>query len=171
MLPSPVTAEAGFCCDLIMDYGYSVTVGFLEGPTLRFSYSSGHVEVTFIHWHREWSHGLLLSLLCGAGCWVMRGGTAGLVAALAVMQHVMADQLGFMGSNLLYPFESARRRGARIAESADPRWNFAVVWCSVVIVLWNVGLHDHLDAGLLQYLFWGCLVPVIAASLVFRRSN
>ena len=170
-LPSEIAAFSALSSDLFMDYGNSLSIGFLEGPTLRFCSHGDCVSATFIHWHREWSHGFLMSLTCGLACWLLFGGAAGAIAAVAVMQHVLADQLGFMGGNLLYPFERTRRNGARISKSDDPRWNFAAVWCSGACVLWNLGLHDYLQAGLLHYLFWGCLVPVAAASILLRRPR
>jgi hypothetical protein len=77
---------------------------------------------------------LLVGLFAGwdVGAW------AGLVAGLGFAGHVLEDQLGYMGSNLLWPFTNKRVPGLKMIHSGDAIPNFLTVWLSVAVILFNL---------------------------------
>ncbi|RME31132.1 MAG: hypothetical protein D6793_12545, partial [Thermoflexia bacterium] len=86
-------------------------------------------------------------LVAGAGAlieFVARGGVtrtplwAGLVIALGFAGHILEDQLGFMGSNLFYPFTKGRMPGLRLLRSGDATPNFLTVWLASAIMVFNL---------------------------------
>jgi membrane-bound metal-dependent hydrolase YbcI (DUF457 family) len=95
------------------------------------------VEVIFLPWHRAWTHSLLMALLLGlAGCLVAP--VYGLAMAMAVLAHVAVDQLGFMGSNILFPWTRRRSRGLGLFHSGEALPNFLAVWTSLALILLNL---------------------------------
>ncbi|MCS7282301.1 MAG: hypothetical protein RMK65_10700, partial [Anaerolineae bacterium] len=52
--------------------------------------------------------------------------------------HILEDQLGFMGSNLFYPFTKGRMSGLRLLRSGDAIPNFLTVWLASAIMLFNL---------------------------------
>ena len=155
-------------CDLVMDYGATVEVGFLEGPTLLFTADDDGVRSQFIHWHRAWSHSIVIALVAGAVLALFLGPLAGAIAFLAMTLHALMDQAGFMGGNLFYPFTRLRKPGAKLTTSGDPIWNFAAVWLSVALVFWNLGGDVSYAAGFVHYMIWIGVVPVGLARLMLR---
>jgi hypothetical protein len=102
---------------------------------------------------------------------VLWGPLAGLVILSAYGAHILADQLGFMGSNLFFPFGSRRKEGMKLTYSGEAFPNFALVWLSCLLVFWN--LYGALTWELprfnpLRLLFYGALIPW-AAYVVVRR--
>ena len=168
-LPGRSSAEVKLPVDLVMDYGSIIDVGFLEGPTLLLRPCDECVESVFIHWHRAWSHSLALAGVLGVLMGMFAGYVAGLIVALALVSHILIDQAGFMGGSYLFPLVHARRAGMRIVSSSDTIGNFAAVWLSGAIVLWNMGCHETVTAGLAHYLIWAVVLPVMIASLLLRR--
>lgn len=160
-----VPLEAPACklrlpCDLVMDYGSRVEVGFLEGPTLLLEPHGDYVRSSFIHWHREWSHSIVVALGAGLVVALSLGVLAGGIAFLAMSLHALMDQAGFMGGNLFFPFSRERKSGAKITTSGNPVWNFAAVWLSVVIVFWNLGGDARCADGFVHYMIWVGFVPI-----------
>ena len=168
-LERPMQAKVQLPVDLVMDYGAIIDVGFLEGPTLLLKPGNGCVESVFIHWHRAWSHSLALAVVCGAAMSLLAGYVAGLIALFALVSHIVIDQAGFMGGSFLYPFSRERKAGKRIVSSSDTIGNFAAVWLSGAIVLWNLGCSETVSAGLAHYLIWAGALPVLTAGLLLRR--
>jgi len=60
------------------------------------------------------------------------------VMALAVLSHIVTDQMGFMGSNLLFPFTKRRTTGWRLFRSGDAIPNFLSVWICMAIIMLNL---------------------------------
>jgi hypothetical protein len=64
--------------------------------------------------------------------------SCGLVYAVGALTHILEDQLGYMGSNLLYPLTRRRTKGLRLLHSGDVLPNLFAVWLSVVLLLYNL---------------------------------
>ena len=96
------------------------------------------VRIEFLPWHRTWSHSLVLALLVGLVCGGLMGLTAGVVAGLGFAVHVLEDQLGYMGSNLLWPFTPRRSEGLHLLHSGDTIPNMVTVWLSLTLLLLNL---------------------------------
>lgn len=139
-------------------------VDIFSGPSFKFERRDGELHVRFLDWHRRWSHSLTLAAGLGLGTagiaalvdWVTRGsvtGTplwAGLVAGLGLASHVLEDQLGFLGSNLLYPFTRERTPGLGLFHSGDALPNFLTVWIGMAVTLLNLdrcAAQPRWDAG------------------------
>jgi ABC-type amino acid transport system permease subunit len=95
------------------------------------------VEVSFLPWHRAWTHSLAMALLLGAAGFLLAP-VCGLVMALAMLAHVALDQLGFMGSNLFFPLTRNRTTGLRWLRSGDAIPNFLTVWVGLAVILLNL---------------------------------
>jgi hypothetical protein len=116
----------------------AVVVDVFSGTALEFRPCGERVEIVFLPWHRRWSHSLPLAVCLGGGIALLLGPLAGLVFFLGVVTHILEDQLGHMGSNLLYPFTRRRTRGLRLYHSGDALPNLFVIWLSAVLLLVNL---------------------------------
>jgi membrane-bound metal-dependent hydrolase YbcI (DUF457 family) len=151
---------------ILPTYAGETKIDVFSGPALAFARTGAvgdRLEVTFLPWHRAWSHSLLLALLLGAiGCLVAPA--YGLAMALAALAHILEDQLGFMGSNLLFPITRKRTMGLKLISSGDAIPNFLTVWVSLAVILLN--LDRFSGAPILPVLPY-LLVAVVAPSLFF----
>jgi membrane-bound metal-dependent hydrolase YbcI (DUF457 family) len=137
---------------MVHTYDAENPVDIFSGPSFKFERKGNRLHVHFLDWHRRWSHSLTLAAALGLGSagvaalidqltqgsltqtplWV------GLVVGLGFTGHVLEDQLGFMGSNLLYPFTKERRIGLRLLRSGDALPNFVTVWLAGALILFNL---------------------------------
>ena len=170
---APSSASAALPCAIALDYRAAFDVDIFDGPTFGFDpMADGRVRVRFIPWHRQCTHSLVVAAGVGAAAWGLGGATAGAVAAGAWALHVLADQTGFMGSNLWFPFTRRRTPGYQLAEADNPWVNATVVASAIVLVFWNLArLASPPVAGLsLVTLGLGAVVlPVGIAAFVARR--
>ena len=127
-------------------YSSEYRVNVFSGPSFRFEREGEQLTVHFLDWHRRWSHSLTLAVVVGAmmalfiglaanwsaGLW------AGLVTGLGFAGHVLEDQLGYMGSNLLWPLTKKRTTGLKMIHSGDAIPNFLTVWIAVALILFNL---------------------------------
>jgi membrane-bound metal-dependent hydrolase YbcI (DUF457 family) len=130
------------------------------------------VAARFIPWHRAASHSLLLGVVCGLLGALLWDWLAGAVILAAYTAHTLADQLGFMGSNLWFPFRSRRTEGLKRAHSGDAEWNFGIVWVACLLIFWSLyrqtpGRIPGLN--LLNFFFYGAVLPGVLALLLRRR--
>ena len=167
----PLEAEAPLACRVKLDYLATTTVDIFDGPIFKMRpLDDGTVTPEFIPWHRAWSHSFLIGLLVGAICGVFYGPLALFVAVAAFAGHVLADQLGYMGSNLLYPLTKERTRGFKLMHSGQSWPNFTAVWCSCLVIFWNL---YRAGSGLpplspLKLLVVGLVLPALAVNLLWR---
>lgn len=118
-------------------YDAEVKIDIFSGPSLAFERVEDTVEVTFLPWHRSWTHSLFMVLLLGVGGFFIAP-VCGLVVALAALAHILEDQMGFMGCNLLFPFTKKRTMGLGLIRSGDAIPNFLVVWTGLAVILLNL---------------------------------
>jgi membrane-bound metal-dependent hydrolase YbcI (DUF457 family) len=131
---------------LVHTYSSEYKVNIFSGPSFRFEREGDQLYVHFLDWHRRWSHSLTLAVMMGLVMfllvWLFAGWNtglwAGLVAGLGFAGHVLEDQLGYMGSNLLWPFTKKRAPGLKMIHSGDAIPNFLTVWLSVAAILFNL---------------------------------
>ena len=120
-------------------YEGEMTADIWNGPSFAFVPKAQKVEVQFLPWHRAWSHSFTLAALLGLITGVLFGSVqAGLVAFLGMSAHIVEDQLGYLGSNLFWPFTQDRSAGARLLHSGDAIPNFLAVWTALVLILFNL---------------------------------
>jgi len=166
------TASAPLAAGVSFDYQALTTVDIFDGPTFRMSPEDrNRVHVQFIPWHRQWSHSLVLAMLFGLAGSLLWGMTAGFVIAAAFAAHVAVDQLGFMGSNLWFPFTARRSRGLMLSHSGEAFPNAAAVWLSCLLVFWNLsrGAAPGIPrpSAVPLFLYAGA-VPLLCARLLRR---
>lgn len=152
-------------------YTATTTVDILDGPVLAMiPQPDGRVKVDFIPWHRSRSHSLVVGLLPGLLAGAAWNPIAGAVALTAFGSHILIDQLGFMGSNLWYPFTRQRTRGLQWIRSMDPFANVTMVWISLILILWNLSktAGPDLAYSLPRMLFFGAALPILAVRLLTR---
>lgn len=132
--------EAHAAVRILNTYGDETTVDIFDGPSLAFApaaHAPDVVEVTFLPWHRAWSHSVVLALSLGIAGW-LAAPVYGLVMALAALAHVAEDQMGFLGSNLFWPLSSRRIAGLKLFHSGDPVPNLLAVWTGLALILLNL---------------------------------
>ncbi len=166
-------AHAGLMCGIKPDYETETVVDILDGPSfLMKPVKDKRVAPVFIPWHREWSHSLVTGLLFALAGTVVWDFLAGLVIFGAYAAHILADQMGFLGSCLFYPFRaSVRTGGMKLIHSGDMLPNFATVWLSCLAIFWNLyrDLSWQIDSfNPLKLVFYGAILPFAAAVLVRR---
>jgi len=168
-------ATARLPCDIKLDYRAETIVDIFDGPLFELRPTcDGRVAPVFIPWHRQWSHSLVLALAAGLLAAAVFGPLAGLVAAGAYALHVVADQLGFMGSNLWFPFQRERKPGLGLVQSAHPAWNLFAVWLSGVIVFWNLYCISPFRVGyfnIVTLCFYALALPAGAYALLRRWAR
>jgi membrane-bound metal-dependent hydrolase YbcI (DUF457 family) len=149
-------AVARFSADVAQSYDAETRAEIFAGPDFGFVPDGGRVRVDFIPWHRTWSHSLTIGAMWGLvvmimmGIWMhlFSGGafeffggvscTAGLIATLAFWAHVLVDQSGKLGCNLLYPFTRKRTEGLGLTESGAVFGNFLLNYVTIAVVIWNL---------------------------------
>ena len=135
--PRPV-GTAKFSAPILQSYEPVYTIDIFDGPSFAFKRNeAGQVEIDFLPWHRNGSHSLAVgALLAGiAALWTWH---ASVVIFGAYVIHVVEDQMGYMGSNLFFPFSKRRAPGLKMMHSGDAFPNFAGVWLCCLLIFWNV---------------------------------
>ncbi len=146
---------------ILTTYDSETVIDIFSGPSLAFERVGDALQVTFLPWHRAWSHSLLLVLLLGAvGFWIRP--IYGLVMALAALAHILEDQMGFMGTNLFFPLARQRIMGWQLFRSGDAVPNFLTVWIGLAVILLNLDRYSSTPLiPVLPYL----LVVIVLPSL------
>lgn len=166
-------ASAPLICPIVLDYEATVNVDIFDGPlfTMRPTSDNRMVRPEFIPWHREWSHGLLATAVLAAGGAALFGWLAGFVMAAAYGAHILVDQLGFMGSNLLFPLRRCRTNGLGLVHSASGIANAVTVWFSCLVIFWHLSRHatgQILQFNMVQLFLFGGLLPILLFLLIDR---
>jgi membrane-bound metal-dependent hydrolase YbcI (DUF457 family) len=147
------------------------TVDIFDGPSFKFTKNkAGQVEIDFLPWHRNGSHSLVVgALLAGlASIWSWQ---AGVVIFGAYVVHIIEDQLGYMGSNLLFPFTKKRAPGLKLMHSGDAFPNFGIVWLCCLLIFWNVyaAIPEPLYRfGFLRLILTALVIPFALFGAVHR---
>jgi membrane-bound metal-dependent hydrolase YbcI (DUF457 family) len=132
----------------------------------------GRVRIEFLPWHRVWSHSLVLAAVLGLAVAVMLGPLAGWVAGLGYAAHVLEDQLGYLGSNLFWPFTRRRSDGLHLIHSGDAIPNAVTVWVSLSLLLLNLDrgrAAPLIEAG--PYIAFAVALPALTLSAVYARRK
>jgi hypothetical protein len=168
-------ASAPLECPVVMDYEATTEMDIFEGPTFAMEpQPNGRVCIRFIPWHRQWSHSLTFSAALGllaGGFW---GAPAAIITAGACSLHILADQLGFMGSNLFFPFTKHRHPGRQLIRSDNPTANFAVIWFAGLLIYWNLARAAPPPASvpsLITLLLYAGLMPLVLVKFAGRVAR
>lgn len=163
---------------MLYTYDRSTAVDILRGPSFSFKPAGrNEVAISFLPWHRSWSHSVTLSVALGAAMWLLFGQVYGLVTGLAMLAHVLLDCLGFMGSNLFWPITRGRTPGFRLARSASAMPNFVAVHASIVAIVFNLNRISDSPAFSVpwyEFFLWSFAVPLavlMAIAAVVRRTE
>jgi len=171
----PCSRRAKLPCAVALDYRAETDIDIFDGPTFRLEpLPDGRVRARFIPWHRQWTHSLVIAATVGLVAAAIGGIIAGVVAGGAWALHVIADQAGFLGSNLFYPFTRDRTPGRQIAEADHPWVNVVMIWLSGLVVLGNLARQAEppgLGVSLPALLLLGGLLPLGTAALASRWLN
>jgi hypothetical protein len=135
-------------------YGGEIRVDIMDGPMVAFCRRGEVVEADFLPWHRRWSHSLTLAALLGGLIALLLSPWHGLVYALGAATHILEDQLGFMGSNLLYPLTRRRMPGLKLFYSGATLPNLFTVWLGTVLLLYNLDRFSS-DPVLNPWIYFG----------------
>src|SRR5512135_115689 len=149
-------------------YESDVDVDIMSGPSFAFVPRETGLEVQFLPWHRAWSHSLTLAAFLGLAVGLIGNSVpAGLVTALAMAAHIVEDQLGYLGSNLFWPFTQDRSAGLKFIHSGDAIPNFLAVWTALCLVLFNLDRysapvqHRAIMLEPVSFLFLALVVPYV----------
>jgi membrane-bound metal-dependent hydrolase YbcI (DUF457 family) len=178
-------AEARVKVDVPMAPTYDAEnrIDVFSGPSFRFERQGDEVHVHFLDWHRRWSHSLTLAAALGLGAAgvaalveLFARGTltrtslwSGLVVGLGFVAHILEDQLGYLGSNLLYPLTRRRTKGAQLLRSGDAVPNFLTVWTAVALILFNLdrfAAEPRLDPW--WFLGLAVMLPIVALGGMYQ---
>jgi hypothetical protein len=162
-IPGLRTGRASIGAPIQHTYDAETQIDIFDGPSMAFERDGDAVRVTFLPWHRAWSHSLGMVLLLGA-LGTLIAPVYGLVMALAALAHIVEDQLGYMGSSLLFPFARKRTPGLGWMRSGGGLPNFLTVWISMAVVFLNLDRFSATPSiPVLPYL----LGIIVAPSLFF----
>jgi hypothetical protein len=170
-----MTASAPLECSVAADYQATTEMDIFEGPTFTMApQPDGRVRIEFIPWHRQWSHSLTFAAGLGVLAGWFWGLTGAAIAAGACGLHILADQLGFMGSNLFFPFSTERRPGYQLVKSDNALANFITVWVSCLLIYWNLARMAPPPAtppSLIALLFYAAVLPWLALKVLSRAAR
>ncbi|MBT3191269.1 MAG: hypothetical protein HN341_01810 [Verrucomicrobia bacterium] len=171
--PAPATpsnASAPLLVPVKLDYMAATNIDIFEGPIFQMTPGTdGTVVPEFIPWHRQWSHSFLVGLMFAFPAWLIWGWLAAAVVATAYAAHVAADQLGYMGSSLLWPLTRRRTPGLKLQHSGEALPNFSAVWLSCLFIFWNVSLASPVEVSAIRLLLWGVVIPFVTIQLLRRK--
>ncbi len=129
----------------VKKYPKPTMIGGFSGTSIGFRREGDLVEEVFLPWHREWSHSFTVGAFLAALLYLAAtalGSSLAAPLALASMlgywAHIVEDQLGYMGSNLFYPFTKKRTPGLRLGESGSPLLNFSTALLMTGFMLANL---------------------------------
>lgn len=163
--------RANIQAPLLPTYDEYIEVDIFSGPSFALEWRNERVEIDFIPWHRQYSHSIFMAVLFGLICGLLFGVTAGLIGGLALLAHVLEDQLGYLGSNLLWPLTGVRTNGAHLIHAGDPIPNFFTVGTSVYFIIFNLDRYSA-QPTLDPLFFWGVLwlpFPIALAYFFYRK--
>lgn len=164
------TATVG--APMMHTYDAEIKIDVWSGPSFRFERRGSAVHVTFLPWHRRWTHSLTLAASLGLVGGLLLEPVFGAAVGLGMAIHVLQDQLGFMGSNLLWPFTRQRTQGLRLIHSSDPLPNFLTVWVAVALILFNLDRFSavpRLPAG--PYLLLAVALPAVVVLTAYAHKR
>lgn len=170
---APAAAISRLACSVKLDYEATTEMDIFEGPSFAMEpLADGRVFIRFIPWHRQWSHSLTFAAALGLGVGGLGGLMTGVIAAGACALHIAADQLGFMGSNLFFPFTRRRLPGRQLMRSDHALANFATVWVCALLIYWNLARlapPPLFPPPLVPLLLYGAALPLGLTALLGRR--
>jgi membrane-bound metal-dependent hydrolase YbcI (DUF457 family) len=173
-------AERSLGHDLVTPYSQDFVIDSFTGPSFTFAREGDRLEVAFLDWHHRWTHSLVLA----AGVGAVAGTIGTLVAGLSIgllsagliwggfTAHILEDQLGHLGCNLLWPITRRRRRGLGLLHAGEGIPNFLVVWTALALILYNLdrlGGPGHLLAAPYLALAVGLPWLVLGGTYLSRR--
>jgi membrane-bound metal-dependent hydrolase YbcI (DUF457 family) len=144
-VPGVEPARAQVHGRILHTYDAEITIDVFSGPSMSFEKVGDAVRVTFMPWHRNWTHSLVAVLLLGV-LGALIAPVYGVALALAALLHVMADHMGFMGSNLFFPITRERTMGWKLMRSGDAIPNFLLVWVSLACIFLNLDRFSEAPA-------------------------
>jgi membrane-bound metal-dependent hydrolase YbcI (DUF457 family) len=167
---------------------HEIVVDIFSGPSLTFQRRGDRLHVGFLDWHRRWSHSLtfaavlglaaagiaaLFPLLTGRPSQPSTPPLVGAVVSLGLLTHSVQDQLGFMGSNLLFPITRQRTPGLGLIHSGDAVPNFLTVWAAVMLILFNLDRFSAQPQLPPWWIFFGLavLLPSVALGALYVRNR
>ncbi|MCX7848231.1 MAG: metal-dependent hydrolase [bacterium] len=176
------SATTPVACRFTQNYDTVTTVSIFSGPSFAFVPKPEGVDVQFLPWHRSWTHSLTLGALFGliawviaalaSGHWLYPAWMFGTVVTLGYWTHVVEDQFGFMGSNLLFPLTKERTPGFHTMRAMDPLPNFMTCWLSVALLFWNLSRttssFPQVELSGWAYVLYAVIIPV--ALMLFGRA-
>ncbi|MFC2036688.1 metal-dependent hydrolase [Chloroflexota bacterium] len=136
-ISGPKLARAQVSAPIAYTYEAETKIDIFSGPFLAFDRVGDVIQVTFMPWHRIWTHSLAMVLLLGSLGFLLTP-IYGLAMALAALGHIITDQMGFMGCNFLFPFTQKRTMGLEWMRSGDAVPNFATVWTGLAVIVLNL---------------------------------
>ena len=170
-VPGLEPGRARVAAPILHTYDAEVTIDIFSGPSLAFEKADDAVRVTFLPWHRAWTHSLFLVLLLGVVGWMIEP-VYGLVMALAALAHILEDQMGFMGTNFLFPLTRRRTLGWKWFRSGDAIPNTMTVWVCLAVILLNL---DRFSAApqlpVAPYLLVVIVLPCLLALALWAWTN
>ena len=192
--PEPVSASETWTCAVPLCVPIDpqshpeIVVDIFSGPSLTFRPRGDRLHLGFLDWHRRWSHSLtfagtlglgtaglvgLFSLLRGRPPQPITPHLGGLVVGLGLVAHILQDQLGYMGSNLLFPITRERTPGFGLVHSGDAMPNFLTVWAALMLILFNLdrfSAHPQLPPW---WTFFGLMVfvPGVVLGMLYVRQR
>jgi membrane-bound metal-dependent hydrolase YbcI (DUF457 family) len=156
------TGRATVQAAILHTYDDEIKIDIFHGPTFAFDRAGQKIQVTFLPWHRAWTHSMLMALIVGM-LGALLSPVYGLVMALAILAHALGDQLGYMGCNFFPPLSGRRAPGLGLFHSGDALVNLVVVWVSIALVVFNLDRFSASPAlSSVPYILGAIVLPTLA---------
>ncbi|MFH0880440.1 MAG: metal-dependent hydrolase [Lentisphaerota bacterium] len=160
-----VVGRAALKCPVVQTYESVTKVDIFDGPSFAMEPDAeGRVLLHFLPWHRNWSHSLVVGGIFALMGWLVWSWQAAAVIMLGYSVHVLEDQLGHMGSNLIFPLRlKGRSPGLQWMHSGDSIPNFATVWTCCLLIFWNLYYYapnPQYHFTFLKLVLYGAVIPM-----------
>jgi hypothetical protein len=170
---SAADGQASYSADPRLDYHAETSIDIFDGPTFLFEPDRGtRVHVRFLPWHRGWTHSFITALVLALLCLGLFSPLAAAAVFVGFGVHILQDQFGYLGSQLLAPVSPRRFSGLGYMHALDTWPNVGAVWISLMILYWNLALSADLSpchGNLLRYVFQGAGLPACLVWLLVKR--
>ncbi len=154
---------------VIYSHARPITTDIMSGPSFSFKPRKDGVELSFIPWHRQWSHSVTLAILLAILGFLLGGKIWAIALGLPALIHVLSDITGFMGVNFFPPFTKERSGGLHLFHADTSLANFFAVWLSALVVIFNVnrfGSHRLFTMHPALYFGYFWLLPLAITLIV-----
>lgn len=123
-------------------YNSTITASIFTGPTITIIPKESHTLIDFLDWHRGFTHSFAFALVLSLIISIFNI-QLGIIGFFAYASHILTDQLGHMGSAMLWPFKKQKIAGVALCYSSSTFANMFTTSTAILVTFANIFYHQH----------------------------